>query len=134
MFCVDVAVVDIYDVVTQEWSVTAFSEGRALPSVAALNDLVIVGPGITTPSNKIDIYDTVKKTWRASADVPKMTYDRMGASAVAAGNRYYFICGGSGINDFGKQEVRFVQLLCLSFCAAFAAPAVAVTELICSVV
>ena len=80
--------------------------GRDLPSVAALNDLIVVGPGSSAASTMVDIYDTKTQAWRPWASVKKLTYSRMGASAVAAGNRYYFICGGSGTNDLGFQEVR----------------------------
>ena len=62
----------------------------------------------------VDIYDTKTQSWRPWASVKKLTYGRMGASAVAAGNRYYFICGGSGTNDLGFQEVR-----CRVFAIAF---------------
>ncbi len=103
---------------------TSFPQGRDLPAVAALNDLIIVGPGSLVPSRVIDVYQTKEQTWRAPASVARMTYERAGASSVAAGNRYYFICGGSGVNDLGSQEVRccwcalrsFYHMLCHCFC------------------
>jgi N-acetylneuraminic acid mutarotase len=87
--------VDIYDVVTNSWSVKHLSEARAWIGAASSGSKVFFAGGTRGPDNnhqassKVDIYDTETNSWTTSA----LSEPRSNLSAQLAGDKIYFAGG-----------------------------------------
>lgn len=107
--------VDIFNVVTGQWSIAQLSEGRVSPGSAALgNKIFFAGGGITKPntagnyeysnsststSATVDIYDVATGSWTTS-----QLSSRHAPTGAAAGSRVVF-AGGDGLNPSNVADV-----------------------------
>jgi hypothetical protein len=109
------ATVDIYDVMTSQWSTAQLSGGRINIGTAVMgNKIYLAGGGITQPnslggyeygntttstSSKVDIYDASANTWStaqlSSPHVP---------TGASAGNKIVF-AGGDGMNPSAVADI-----------------------------
>jgi Secretion system C-terminal sorting domain/Galactose oxidase, central domain/Kelch motif len=84
--------VDIYDVVTDTWTIDSLSIARTNLSSASVGDLVLfAGGGNVTSSTvykRVDIYNTLTNTWT----IDSLTTARTMAAATSVGNK--FMIGG----------------------------------------
>ncbi len=87
--------VDIYDVVTNSWSVKHLSEPRAWIGAASAGSKVFFAGGTSGPDNnwqassKVDIYDTETDSWTTSF----LSEPRSNISTQTAGDKIYFAGG-----------------------------------------
>ena len=87
--------VDIYDVVTNSWSVKYLSEPRGWIGAASAGNKVFFAGGTNGnyhASSKVDIYDTGTDTWTTSA----LSEPRSNISTAIAGDKIYFAGGVVG--------------------------------------
>lgn len=89
--------VDIYDVVTNLWSVKHLSEPRAWIGAASAGSKVFFAGGTGGPDNnwqassKVDIYDTETDSWTTSV----LSEPRSNISTQIAGDKIYFAGGAT---------------------------------------
>jgi hypothetical protein len=89
------SVVDIYDVVSNTWSIAALSEAGYKIVAAAVGDKVLFagGTGLGYRSINVDIYNIQTKSW-STTNLPLARAS--GHSAVSANGKVY-IAGGNGL-------------------------------------
>ena len=103
-----VAQVDVYDFVTQSWSVLLEENNlptpRAAASVVNFNgEIFVMGGEGTQPGpafDTVEAYDPTKATWTTK---PAMNYPRHGTQAIQSGDGIY-IAGGSPNRGGGNQK------------------------------
>ena len=99
------ATIDIYDVVTNTWSVSYLSEPRSLIAAATVGDKVFFAGGsingninyygqVGTPTSKVDIYNITTQSWSTAI----LSQPRNEIAAVTLHNKIYF-AGGGAIDD-----------------------------------
>lgn len=101
--------VDIYDVVTQAWSVAELSESRsAMAAVAAGNKIFLAGGRYGDGAfdklfSTVDIYDVSANTWT----VASLSEPRSYIAGAAVGNRVFF---AGGEKDFNYNTSNTVDI------------------------
>ena len=94
--------VDIYDAVSNTWSVSTLSETRSAIAAATIGNKVFFAGGSTMhdinwagqdnqPTSKVDIYDLSTQTWSTAA----LSEARSNISVASLQNRIYFAGGSS---------------------------------------
>lgn len=93
-----VSTVDIYDVISNSWSVTSLSEPRYNLSAAAVGNKVFFAGGYEWGLRKtVDIYDITTNSWSVS----QLSEARESISAVTVNNKIHF---AGGQNDVGPSS------------------------------
>lgn len=88
--------VDMYDVLTKEWSTTELSQKKWGVATAVAGNKVFFGGGTAlqgnaSPTTRVDIYDMVEQKW-SSTELPKAGQ----YTAIAQGNKILF-AGGTAV-------------------------------------
>ena len=101
--------VDIYDVLTNSWSVKHLSEPRAWIGAVSADNKVFFAGGTNNnhyASSKVDIYDTEANSWTTSA----LSAPRSNISTQIAGNKIYFAGGASDPLWFPRATVDIYDI------------------------
>jgi hypothetical protein len=109
------AIVDIFDLSTNTWSVTSLSQGRSDISVVSSNGKIYFAGGSSGDNaimgflgatNAIDIYDYATNTWTVSVLAEDKTY----LAGIAVGNKIYWAGGLGPWEDWEQSvEIRDIQ-------------------------
>ena len=92
--------VDIYDIVTQTWSIAELSESRQLIAAVATGNKIFFAGGRrgdgadNTYFSNVDIYDVSTNTWSVSF----LSEPRSQIAAAAVGNKVFFAGGENDLN------------------------------------
>lgn len=103
------ATVDIYDVLTNSWTVASLSEPRAYIGAAAVGNRVLFAGGkkdiYSNPSNRVDIYDLSSNTWSTAT----LSEGRSYIAAVTVDNKAYF-AGGYTEDRYYTNSSRTIDI------------------------
>lgn len=108
------AIVDIYDLSANRWSVANLGLGRADIEAVTVGSKVYFAGGSAGPSaingvlgatEHMDIYDDATGTWTVSA----LTQERTSMTAITVGNRIYW-AGGLGLWEGWKGDIEISDL------------------------
>ena len=96
--------VDIYDAITDTWSMAQLSAPRLGVAVAAAGDKILFAGGFGHPFgasgfyNTVDIYDNSSNTWSTAT----LSEGRTDITAAAGGNKIFFAGGSKKNGDVSK--------------------------------
>jgi len=106
--------VDIYDMITNTWSVASLSEGRSSLSAAVADNKIyfaggVFGTGTNSPgfSNKIDIYDAITNSWSVSS---LSCEGKAQMASIAAGNKIFWAGGSTSFLPLFSNKVEIREL------------------------
>ena len=91
--------VDIYDLISQNWSTAELSEARFAIAAVALGSKIFFGGGEigdgTTPTKRVDIYDASTNNW----SITELSIPRNNIASAAVGNKVIFAGGDPGLES-----------------------------------
>jgi Kelch motif len=86
--------VEIYDFVSQQWTLKSMQKARALAGVVVADTLVFIAGGLNPQTNtyftEVEIYDTKNNTWKP---VQHLSVGRASVAAVRSGQELWFAGG-----------------------------------------
>jgi hypothetical protein len=95
------ALIDIFDLSTQNWSTATLSPPRALLGIASVGNIVVFGGGTSdglSASTIVNVYDVRSDTWFTS----NLSEARAALAATSSGNKIFF---GGGLSNTGLSDV-----------------------------